>query len=301
MIKNILISVIIPCYNRKKQLTRAIKSVLSQTLQNVEILVIDDGSEENLKPICDSFNDNRIRFLRNEKHTNANVARNRGIKAAKGEYIAMLDSDDEFLPHHLERRLEKMQEWNCDGIFGSTYICDGEHNRLNISRPLQPNEKMIDYILGTGSATTPTHFYKLEAALAILWDETLKRHQDYDFSIRFAAKFDFRSDYEPTVVINWRKGEKRTVDFDSNIAFIEKYKTEVSPYILCNYLIGQYKLSVSEKNRAIQKYYLKEIKKRIHFLSFSDWSNVNQSKNTALSFLNFLINLFFSRILKNNI
>jgi glycosyltransferase involved in cell wall biosynthesis len=139
-----LVSVVIPTYNRSKELARAIKSVLNQTYQNFEILVVDDGSEENLRVVCDSFNDQRIRFLRNDTHTNANVARNRGIKEAQGEYIAMLDSDDEYLPHHLSRRVEKIKEWDCDGIFGSAYIDNGEEQTLKLSRPVNKGELMLN-------------------------------------------------------------------------------------------------------------------------------------------------------------
>lgn len=139
-------------------------------------MVVDDGSEEDLKVICDSFNDQRIKFLRNDTHTNANVARNRGIKEAQGEYIAMLDSDDEYLPHHLNRRIEKIKEWDCDGIFGSAYIDNGDEQTLKLSRPLKKGELMPNYLLSTGSAPTPTHFYKTAAAKSTLWDETLLRH-----------------------------------------------------------------------------------------------------------------------------
>src|SRR5690554_5671170 len=211
-----LVSVVIPTYNRSKELARAIKSVLNQTYQNFEILVIDDGSEENLRVVCDSFNDQRIKFLRNDTHTNANVARNRGIKEAQGEYIAMLDSDDEYLPHHLSRRIEKMSEWGCDGIFGSAILRQNETEQLYLSRPRKDNEKMSDYLLGTGGATTPSHFYKRNSALDILWAESLNRHQDLDFSIRFAAKYRFISDYLPTVVINWEETQNpKIIDLTS--------------------------------------------------------------------------------------
>ena len=199
-----LVSVVIPTYNRSKELARAIKSVQNQTYQNFEILVVDDGSEEDLRVICDSFNDQRIKFLRNDTHTNANVARNRGIKEAQGEYIAMLDSDDEYLPHHLNRRIEKIKNgiWS---IFGSAYIDNGEEQTLKLSRPLRKGELMINYLLSDGFAQTSSHFYKANAAKAVLWDETLLRHQDYDFSVRFAEKYICNSDHEPTVFIYWGK------------------------------------------------------------------------------------------------
>ena len=268
-----LVSVVIPTYNRSKELARAIKSVLNQTYQNFEILVVDDGSEEDLRVVCASFNDQRIRFLRNNTHTNANVARNRGIKEAQGEYIAMLDSDDEYLPHHLNRRIEKIKEWDCDGIFGSAYIDNGEEQTLKLSRPLRKGELMINYLLSDGFAQTSSHFYKANAAKAVLWDETLLRHQDYDFSVRFAEKYIFNSDYEPTVFIYWGKsGSVEKYNFLSCIQFIAKRTPQITRDAYKTYTLKMLELANNEKsNIKIVKYYQKEISKVADRISLADY------------------------------
>jgi len=232
------ISVVIPVFNHTNDLQRALKSVLKQTFQDFEIVVVDDGSEEDVKQVCDGFKDDRIKFFRNRTHVNANAARNRGIKEAGGEYIAMLDADDEFLQKHLERRMKKIEEWECDGIFGSALIFDGTKVRVKKSRPLSPNENMADYLLTDGFCPTPSHFYKAEAAREVMWDEELWRNQDYDFSIRFAEKFVFKCDPEPTVRVHWGKGHKRKlgdVHFLSQKRFIEKHKKKISKPALVNY------------------------------------------------------------------
>lgn len=279
-IKTPLVSVVIPTYNRSKELARAIKSVLNQTYQNFEILVVDDGSEENLRVVCDSFNDQRIKFLRNDTHTNANVARNRGIKEAQGEYIAMLDSDDEYLPHHLSRRIEKMSEWGCDGIFGSAYIDNGEEQTLKLSRPVNKGELMLNYLLSTGSAPTPTHFYKTTAAKSTLWDETLLRHQDYDFSIRFSLQFSFKCDIKPTTIIHWHKTEKRKHDFQSSLKFIEKWSKHITPPLLIEYVMGMRKLAVSENALQAKEQYTKILKRQIFHITPSQWLQIKGATNT---------------------
>lgn len=259
-----LVSVVIPTYNRSKELARAIKSVLNQTYQNFEILVVDDGSEEDLRVICDSFNDQRIKFLRNDTHTNANVARNRGIKEAQGEYIAMLDSDDEYLPHHLSRRIEKIREWGCDGIFGSAYIDNGEEQTLKLSRPLRKGELMINYLLSDGFAPTPSHFYKANAAKAVLWDETLLRHQDYDFSVRFAEKYNFASDYEPSIKVIWQKQQRKAYNFDSCITFIKKFHKSIAKEASALYMLQMQRLAIDmHAEHAITDFYLQQIKQNI--------------------------------------
>lgn len=298
-----LVSVVIPVYNRSKELSRAIKSVLNQTYQNFEILVVDDGSEEDLRTVCDSFSDQRIKFIRNETHTNANVARNRGIREAEGEYIAMLDSDDEYLPHHLSRRIEKIREWGCDGIFGSAYINNGEEQTLKLSRPLRKGELMINYLLSDGFAQTSSHFYKVSAAKAVLWDESLLRHQDYDFTVRFSEKFEIKSDYEPTIKINWQHkiylGDN-TEKIKSVIQFLKKYKPRINQSIYFSYCIKI--VSILNKENINRETLTEFISKTItpltiHSITFSTYTNIkrNQSvldkvKNRLLFALRIIIN-----------
>ncbi len=257
-----LISVIIPVYDNPGDLRRAIRSVLEQSWQGFEIIVVDDGSESDLKIVCDSFSDKRVRYFRNEEHKNANVARNRGLQEATGVYVAMLDADDEFLPGHLERRIARIEEWQCDGIFGSAYIFDGQNERVKHCRPLQKGESMADYLLTDGFCPTPSHFYKRDAALKIGWDEQLVWHQDYDFSIRFAEKFDFRCDPAPTVRVHWHKGHKSKLaakHFESQKRFIAKHRDKISFPALVNYFYSKKKEAREIGSDEQYKYYKKKL------------------------------------------
>src|ERR1700761_4728013 len=94
-------SVIIPVYNRADVVTAAIESVLAQSFQDFEIVVVDDGSSDDPQSAIAAIGDPRIRFLRQENQGGGR-ARNTAIDAARGRYIAPLDSDDIFLPHHLQ-------------------------------------------------------------------------------------------------------------------------------------------------------------------------------------------------------
>jgi glycosyltransferase involved in cell wall biosynthesis len=95
-----LVSVIMPAYNRADTIVRAIDSVRAQTIENWELIVVDDGStDETASLVCDT--DSRIRLIR-QNNEGISGARNTGLKASKGKYIAFLDSDDEWLAHHLE-------------------------------------------------------------------------------------------------------------------------------------------------------------------------------------------------------
>ena len=264
MIKNKgLISVVIPVFGHPEELGRALKSVLAQTYGSFEILVVDDGSQEDIRKVCEVFNDERIRYFRNEKHVNANAARNRGIKEAKGEFVAMLDADDEFLPDHLQRRIEKTAKWKCDGIFGSAYIFDGDRERIKKSRPLKKYESMADYLLTDGFCPTPSHFYRLDAIKTVPWDEALFRNQDYDLSIRFSEKFDFRCDPSPTVRVHWLKGHKQKLGdehFRSQKAFVKKHKQEISTPALVNFYHAMKKEAEEAGNQEALKYYTGKLK-----------------------------------------
>ncbi len=269
-----MISVIIPTKNRSTELHRAIQSVLKQSIQNFEVLVIDDYSIEDISLVVNSFNDNRLFYFKCDKvFSNANVCRNIGLKEAKGQYIAMLDSDDEWLPGHLEMKSKFLEENNCDGVFGSYQIDDGDCIKPIISRDFHCNENMANYIMSGGKAATPTHFYKAKCAKEIEWDVKLFRHQDYDYSIRFSEKFIFLPSKDITCVVHWKKNEQRFEHFDSQMMFINKHRNKISQK---NYNLYHSRIYNAIKDRygilpSIINHYKKEQIHFIHALSLNEY------------------------------
>ena len=261
MIENPLISIIIPVFNREKLIVRTLESVQNQTYTNWECIIVDDGSSDNTLNVIASFidRDKRFKIISHHHVGNANILRNIGINKANGEYIAMLDSDDEFMANHLSRRLSKIKEWGCDGIYGSFLFNDGDVILERFSRDNKKNESMIDYLLTGGICQTSSHFYTKSSIDSVLWDEELRRHQDYDLSIRFSAKYKFKSDILPTVKVNWIKNEKRNIDFYSMFLFYEKYKQSISPNVKINYLFSKYYLAVEYNNKSYKKKFLSEL------------------------------------------
>ena len=114
------ISILIPVYNKENYLNECIKSVISQTYDNFEIIIINDGSNDNSEKIILEWldRDDRIRYY---KHTNAGVSqtRNRGIDLAKGEYIFFLDADDELTPNALQSLVNNAKEYQSDIVMGN--------------------------------------------------------------------------------------------------------------------------------------------------------------------------------------
>ena len=101
--KNIFFSVLIPLYNKEKYIKKTLDSILNQTFSNFEIIIINDGSTDKSCEIIESIKDDRIRLI-HKKNGGVSSARNRGIGEAKGEFIAFLDADDEWLPNKLEKQ-----------------------------------------------------------------------------------------------------------------------------------------------------------------------------------------------------
>lgn len=259
-----LVSVIVPTYNRGHQIQRCLEGILAQTYPHFEVLVVDDGSDRDdpTESVLRALNDDRFQFIRLPSHQNANVARNAGIAAANGDFIAMLDSDDEWLRFHLARRVEKIAEVKCDGIYGSFQHFDGRRNEHIHARDINATRNAVDFVLETkrGGAITPTHFYTAESARSTLWDATLRRHQDYDFVIRYVTRYRLWRDLQITVRCNWSERESHELDFKSYIRFYEMYKSEASPDIAANYLLSQLRLAVLHApDRTALDYYRREL------------------------------------------
>ena len=139
-----LVSIIIPTYNREKVLPISVNSVINQTYKYWELIIIDDRSKDNTKKIINEYRqkDNRIYYFENKRKQCPAGARNYGIRLAKGEYIAFLDSDDLWYPQKLEKCLERLRTGADLVSHGMSYIRDGKHWKNVMCGP----SKMADYL-----------------------------------------------------------------------------------------------------------------------------------------------------------
>jgi len=180
-------SIIIPTYKRVDQLEEAIESVFAQTYQDFEIIVIDDGSPE---PIVLKSADSRIRLLRHETNRGAAAARNTGIRAAVGELIAFLDSDDLWFPTKLEKQAEFMQRMNFyASITGYEYDTEEGFEVRILHKPgkswLHELAKECRLAPGVTLVVQSTCFSSVG-----YYDESMPRHEDYDWLLRYIQFFD---------------------------------------------------------------------------------------------------------------
>ncbi|MFZ4785381.1 MAG: glycosyltransferase family 2 protein [Flavobacteriales bacterium] len=286
-----IFTVVIPVYNRPDELRRALKSVLSQTVQDFEVYVVDDCSSVDLKPVVDAFEDKRIHFHRMEQKGNANVSRNYGILNAQGDYIALLDSDDEWLPDHMEKSLTTIQREGADGVYGSALVFDGEKTTLVAARPFSGKNGAANYLLAGGSATTPSMVINAWAAKNILFNEELSRHQDYDFTIRFADKFSWCCKWEATTLVHWKKGEERKRNHESELKFMYRHQERFTKKIWVHYFMDQYayyKQSGAEEG-TLNKYRA-ELDKHVAFMSFADFATVHNANGGMMAFISNFFN-----------
>lgn len=269
------VSVIIPTYKRAKYLDRAILSVLDQSYNNIEIIVVDDNDEdseyrfENEKIMEKYENYNNVVYLKHKKNRNGSAARNTGIKAAKGFYITFLDDDDFFLKGRVEKLVRKLEK-------------NPEYSAIYSSVAFQKNNKIIKILEATNSGnfhyellnqksffgTGSNLFFTKQSIDKIgLFDERFIRNQDIEYMIRFFRKYRILNLKEILVIKN--------VDDTSNLPnlekllgvrklFLETFKKDIDSYpdkndIYYNNYLQLYFMSAS--NTIMRKKILEEMKK----------------------------------------
>ena len=119
--KNIKISVVMAVYNGEKYLRSAIDSILSQTYIDFEFIIIDDCSTDNTANILESYTDSRIQIIRNEKNLRLPASLNKGLKIAKGKYIARMDADDIAMPDRFEKQVKYLEAHQEVAVIGGSF------------------------------------------------------------------------------------------------------------------------------------------------------------------------------------
>lgn len=139
-----LVSIIMPSYNSEKYIKDSIESVLSQSYNNWELIIIDDCSNDNTVNVIKSFNDKRIKLFINEKNSGAAISRNRALRESNGKWISFLDSDDVWMPNKLEEQLNFMVENNYSFSFTDYRICkNGQFEKCIRTGPNKVNYRKI--------------------------------------------------------------------------------------------------------------------------------------------------------------
>jgi glycosyltransferase involved in cell wall biosynthesis len=221
------VSVIIPTYNRAHLIGRAILSVLRQSYQDFEIIVLDDCSTDNTEELIDEMKkkDKRIRYIRHEKNKGPAVARNSGIKNAKGEYIAFQDSDDEWLPEKLEKQIKifRKEKHNIGVVY--TGMLRIRNNKIKNIPPkfIKKNEGYIHKELLKGNFIgNPSVVIRKECFKKIgYFNVILPCLEDWDLFIRISKFYNFKYIPENLVISHYTENGVNEKPFYINIRAIE--------------------------------------------------------------------------------
>ena len=217
-----MISVIIPTYNRAHIISRSIKSVLCQTYQDFELIIMDDGSTDNTEEIVKYFDDSRIRYIRRKINSGGPVIpTNEGIEAARGEYIAIQDSDDEWLQEKLEKQIKVFEDTtpNVGIVYTDMWRVseDGKKKKYWRSHRIMPEDGIIyKQALGYRVAGIGTQTLMIRKACfkkAGLFDERLRMLIDTELLIRMSKYYHFYHIGEP--LVNYFMTSKSLV-YDNN-------------------------------------------------------------------------------------
>jgi Glycosyl transferase family 2 len=188
-----LVSVIVPCYNGAHEIEQAIASVQAQTFQDWELVVVDDGSSDNLSEVLSRYaDDGRIRLVRHAKNRGGPAARNTGIAAALGRFVAFLDSDDLWLPAKLERQVAAVTAMpHPERVFCVTQTLVMLSERRRIVRPLQgpaPGRSFAEFLYNDGGfAQSSSFFLSTTLARQFSFRESLTQMEDHLFFIEAGA------------------------------------------------------------------------------------------------------------------
>jgi len=263
-----MVSAIITTHNRLPFLTRAINSVLLQTYQDIELIVVSDGSNDGTDEYLEKFKDssNNVKIIMYHPERGGNYARNQGILEASGEYIAFLDDDDEWLPTKIEKQVSVFQSDSSIGLVyvGKNIIYKRENLKyVNTPKPVSnPNISILyDNFIGSTSSV----MVKSEIIREVgMFDENLTALQDYDLWIRVCQKC--KVGFVKESLLNYYNefGGKQISDNQ------DKYKTSY------DYISAKYHYLYSQMP-------VREIAK-IHLLRLSDQANrCMRNKNAKLA------------------
>ena len=226
-----LVSIVLPTYNRGEMLKNTITSIISQTYTDWELIVVDDDSNDNTEEIVNNFKDKRIRYTRNEKNSGSNYSRNRGAALATGEFLAFIDSDNEWLPGKLEKQMQCFKtNSELELVFCKVLVKDGMLEKSVPNEEIKDSKNLKEIMVRKNIVDTSSALMRKDAFKRVGgFDEKITRLQDWDLFFRFIVVYEYPALYmEECLDINYIQADSITKNnwklFDSMTYFMMKYK-----------------------------------------------------------------------------
>lgn len=198
-----MVSVVIPYYNRRNLIVDCLKSILAQTYSNLEVIIVDDGSNDHAEEVLAPYLGERVRYYRYEPNQGACHARNVGVSMARGEYIAFQDSDDIWHPEKLEKELEYLLAGGWDMVFCGMNRKDIQNKRVLYypADGFDEQKSTFAQLLYANRISTQTILEKREMAQRLHFDESFRRFQDWDYALQ-AAMAGVKMGYLPIALVD---------------------------------------------------------------------------------------------------
>jgi glycosyltransferase involved in cell wall biosynthesis len=226
-----LVSVVIPTHNRAHLVARAISSALSQTHRNLEVIVVDDASTDGTDQVLASFADTRLRVVYGSRRGGSAHARNQGINAARGQFVAFLDSDDEWLPEKVERQVAAFSVPEPPAVvYTGMWSESGGKRSYDVA---DPEGYAFDRLLMfAGPITTSGIMVSRErVGDELYFDETVTAFEERDLLLRLSRSAHIGRLPEPLYVFHQHTGERISEASRQVVArrrIIEKFATELA-------------------------------------------------------------------------
>ena len=184
-----LVSVVMPVYNSEKYLKEAMDSILSQSYQNIELVIIDNGSSDSSRKIILSISDSRIRFLQNEQNFGIVFSRNRGLEEAAGKYVATLDSDDIALPGRIAEQVSFLEAHPDYGLCGTFYHTIDANGKILKKINFPTSDRDIQTYLTIGNCFgNSTMMLQSKLAKELKYRQNFDMVEDYELWYRISKR-----------------------------------------------------------------------------------------------------------------
>jgi glycosyltransferase involved in cell wall biosynthesis len=254
----ILVSVIIPTYGRPIYLGKAILSVLNQSIEELELIIVDDNNPNTTarietQNIINKYTDKRIVYIKHDYNKNGAAARNTGIKVARGEFISFLDSDDEYMPDRLKLCCQKINNYdnNVAGVYTGCEFRKGG-KKYHTETKIKSGSFLINTLAGNFKFCTGSNLFIRKSVINELngFDETFIRHQDYEFLVRLFLKYSLVAINDVLVVKNnenFNLPDARKMIKVKQL-YLEKYKFIIDTIPICKkkYIFSTHYISIAE-------------------------------------------------------
>ncbi len=235
-----IVTVLMPVYNGEKYLREAVDSILNQTFNDFEFLIIDDGSTDSTWDILKSYSDPRLSLIRNKKNLKQPASMNKGLSLAKGKYIARMDADDVSLPKRLERQVAFMDKHPDIGVCGTWVKMFGNKQDRILRHPVSSIEARIGLLFG-GCLCHPSVLLRNSflKKYNLSYDPAFATAEDYELWVR--CSYIFKIANIPEILLNYRVHEQQ-------LSFLHIRKQKYLAKNVRKPLIEALKISVSEED-----------------------------------------------------